>query len=216
MVIRLLLTLIGCFCVLSPLRAESLEVYQTQAKDFMSHLLELSDLSRKMAGASQDLIAEKNGKIKRVSQQIDFLTLSQASLGPRWKKISDKEKQEFLKTLQELLEEVVFPLAKKIAVSSDKMEFKNIPKQANWVKVEAKIEREKRGELVSQDLEVDLIFSKSKPTRIVDAVIEGERLSENLKRQFDEALKKKSFGQIIERMKSRVEEARSAAREKKG
>ena len=198
------LCLLGPFALSSP-QSSPLEA---MARSFMKDLLEISDLSKKMVQGSSDLEILKKQKLDQVSRQIDWVDLSRSSLGPQWKKISESERKDFLATLQELLEEVVFPLAKKITMTSEQMDFSVSPKIKSQVKIQAKIEREKRGEIVQQELEVDLVYSKTKPERVVDAVIEGEKLSVNLRRQFEEALKKKTFSQILEKMKTRVKDAR--------
>ncbi len=197
-------------CLICPmgLSAPQTNSLEAMARNFMKDLLEISDLSKKMVQGSSDLENQKKQKLEQVSKQIDFVELSRASLGPQWKKISEPERKDFLATLQDLLQEVVFPLAKKISITSDQMDFSVSPKFKSQVKIRAKIEREKRGEIVQQELEVDLVYSKTKPENVIDAVIEGEKLSVNLRRQFDEALKKKTFSQILEKMKARVKDAR--------
>lgn len=174
---------------------------EDQAKSFMSDLVEVAQLSQKQETPDANI----KERIRSLSSRIDFTTLAQSSWGSaRWKKFSKTDRKEFLDTLQELLEEVVYPNARKVAVRPEDLSY--TPGKGHRVNVQGRVVREKKGERVTQSVEVGLIYDR-KDHKIVDAVIEGEVLSANLKRQFNEALKKQSFAQIIQKMKKRVAEA---------
>jgi ABC-type transporter MlaC component len=164
----------------------------------------VSESSKQTNGQQNESTTQK---IKSVSSKVDFKKLAEKSLGRRWPNIKKTEKDEFLKVLQELLEVVVYPQAKKISVASSDIQYQLVSGAPPRVQALSLIEREKRGEKIKQKLEVVLIFDQ-KSQRIVDAVIEGEELSSNLKRQFDEALKKQSFASIIEKMRKKVKETK--------
>ncbi|MBS1983367.1 MAG: ABC transporter substrate-binding protein [Bdellovibrionales bacterium] len=190
-----------CLCLvlcLSALPAQAAKV--EAAKQFMTGLVDLARTSKSTEGK---VSAESSRRVKALSDQIDFAALARKSLGSRWQKFADSERKDFLRTLQELLEVVVYPAAKRIAMGPDGFVYSE---SADRVGVEGKIEREKNGEVLTQDLEVTLIFGGN--GKIADAVIEDEMVSANLKRQFDSALKKESFASIIQKMKKRVVEAR--------
>lgn len=173
------------------------------ARKFMTGLVELANISKEKAGQRDD---STTSKVQELSGHIDFTALAKKSFGAKWAKFPEAERKEFLKTLQELLEVVAYPNAKKIAVNPEALVFEEAPAKKGQVKVLGKVTREKKGELVNQNVEVVLLYDKA--DKIVDAVLEGELLSANLKKQFTEALKKQSFAQIIEKMKKRVWEAR--------
>lgn len=173
------------------------------ARKFMTGLVELANISKAKSGASDE---STSGKVQELSSHIDFTALAKKSFGAKWAKFPEAERKEFLKTLQELLEVVAYPNAKKIAVNPEALVFEEAPAKKGQVKVIGKVTREKKGELVNQNVEVVLLYDKA--DKVVDAVLEGELLSANLKKQFTEALKKQSFAQIIEKMKKRVWEAR--------
>jgi ABC-type transporter MlaC component len=178
-----------------------------KAQSFMSELIDLAQLSKDKAGARGD---ESAKIIKNLSSQVDFEALAKLALGSRWAKYPAKQKQNFLSTLQELLEVVVYPQAKKISAKKDDLHYTPSAKNAREVKVTGKIEHEKKGEIIQDEIDIVLIYAKAaKDPKIVDAILDGEKVSANLKRQFDNALKKQSFAQIIDKMKKRVNEAKA-------
>lgn len=186
--------------------SSSNQAYLDQARSFMSELVEVSKLSKAKKGER----AEDSDKLVReVSGKVDFVGLAQRSLGKRWWSLDKGERNEFLKTLQGLLEEVAYPQAQKIAVNAEDIDYQYVSqKKEPVVRLYGQFEREKRGEIVLEKVESELVFD-SKTKKIVDAVVEGETISTNLRRQFDEALKKKSFGQIVDLMKKRLAKARN-------
>lgn len=179
--------------------------FQKLAHDFMFEIVEVADYSKSKQG---EISLESQNKVKSVSSKIDFLALAKTSLASKWGKFKEQERKDFLATLQDLLEQVVYPKAKNINVKNDDLKFVPVAKKAGHIMVLADVEREKKGEMVSEKIEIELVFDP-KTGKIKDAVLEGETISANLKRQFDEALKKKSFSQIIEQMKKRVNESKS-------
>ena len=174
------------------------------AKIFMTQLIDLSKHSREKQGVASD---ESTRQVKDLSAKIDFQALAKKTLGKRWNGYSAADRREFMATLQELLEVVVYPKAQKITAKSDDVKFEKVAGQPSNVKAVAEIEREKKGDIVTEKLEVVLSFDPA-GAKIVDAEIEGELISANLKRQFDEALKKKTFRNIIDQMKKRVDESK--------
>jgi ABC-type transporter MlaC component len=176
-----------------------------KSKSFVSQLLELGQLSRATQGA---LSPESRKLIEGLSSQVDFESLASKSLGAtRWKQIDSATRQDFLKTLQETIETVLYPRADRITTSLNEVRFEANPKAARNVVARTKFETEKQGEIVERDLEFELIFDARE--KVVDAIIEGELVSANLKRQFDQALQKRSFEQILAQMKKRLADAQS-------
>ncbi len=179
------------------------------SKTFMTDLAELAQQSKTNEGKFS---TESKARLKKISAEIDFLSLSKRSFGAaRWNKFSSADRTDFLNTFQELLETVVYPKAKLITAKVDDLRYTEVPGKVGQVRVVGKVEREKRGEVVEETLEI-VLLSDSKTQKIFDAVIEEEQLSVNLKRQFDESLKKKSFTQIIAQMKKRIEESKGATK----
>jgi ABC-type transporter MlaC component len=176
-----------------------------QGKVFMTELIEVANHSKAGQGAVD---VKSQAEVKELSKKVDFEALARKSLGAKWKTFPPAQRHEFLSTLQELLEVVAYPRASKIALNPDDLKYDTVKGKSNEVKATGRIQREKRGELVTQDMEFVMIFDP-KSKKVVDAVFEDEKISSNLNRQFTAALKKKSFQQIIDQMKKRVAEAKS-------
>lgn len=197
------------FCLLvgaSDLRAESEEV--TKAREFVNDLLTLGKLSKQKTGETQP---EAKALVAKLSAGVDFEGLAAKSLRGTWSGLGEEKQKDFMDTLQGMIEEVLFPRAHRISAPLNEVEFSLHPKNLKRVKAKTRFETEKHGEIVERDLEIDLIYAES--GSIEDAWIEGELVSSNLQRQFDNALKKKTFDQILAQMKSRLKKARGSSTE---
>ena len=169
------------------------------AKNFMTKLLDVAQLSKDTKGATSPLSTQQ---IKEVSGIVDFRGLAAKSFQKRWATFKAADQNEFLNTFQQLLELGLYPMAKKIGAKTDPLKYEELKGQPK-VRIKGRIEREKKGERIVEDIEIVLVFS-SAATKVIDADFEGEALSKNLNRQFEEALKKKTFRQILDQMKNRV------------
>lgn len=177
------------------------------AKGLMTEMVNISVDSKNTHGATTE---ESKKKIAQISQKIDFIQLARRSFGARWSKFKESERNDFIATFERLLEVTVYPRAEKINAKGESLKYTNVPGKANVVQVNGQIEQERKGDIVQQDIELQLHIDP-KTSKVIDVVIEGELLSKNLKRQFDEALKKKSFSEIISQMKKRVDESKKAS-----
>jgi ABC-type transporter MlaC component len=173
--------------------------YRQQAEAFFQELLSLSSQAKTVSDPNTQR------RIRALSAQVDWTRLARASLGAkRWDQYAAADRLAFLRALQDLLELVVYPKAQNIASDPKTLTY-TVDK--NRVSVRGSLEREKNGELVRNEVSVVLIYN-TQSKKIMDAVVEGEPLSTNLKRQFDEALKTRTFKDILAQMQKRVEEAR--------
>lgn len=175
-------------------------------KSFMTEIVNLSVDAKNTQGATNE---ESKKKIVQISQKIDFIQLAKRSFGARWSKFKESDRKDFIATFEQLLEVTVYPRAQKINAKGDSIKYAAMPGKSSVVQVKGQIEQERKGDIVQQDIELQLHVDP-KTSKIIDVVIEGELLSKNLKRQFDEALKKKTFGEIISQMKKRVDESKKA------
>jgi ABC-type transporter MlaC component len=178
----------------------------SQAQDFVKELLELGKISKD----SQSLESNPQAKklVEKLSSSVDFEALARASLGTRWTSLKPDLRSEFMATLRETIETILYPRAHRITTPLSEIQFSRNTKKAQNVIARTKFESEKEGEIIQKDLELELIFSKN-GKKIVDAVLEGELVSANLKRQFDQALQKKSMEQLLAQMKTRLKKAQS-------
>lgn len=177
------------------------------AEDFLTSIVSAADMSKAQKGK---LDASAKAKLRDLSSYVDIVALSQRALGKRWATLPKAQRDEFISTLTEILEEVVYPQAVKISAKSDEFTYKIDPSSSKSVLIHGTIERQKLGEVISNPFEMKLEFNL-KTKKIVDAVIEKEAISLNLKRQFDRALEKRDFSAIIDLMKKRVAKARAGS-----
>ncbi len=177
------------------------------AEDFLMSIISVADLSKAQKG-KLDPAARK--RLNDLRSYVDIVALSRRALGARWNSLPKSQRDEFIATLTDILQEVVYPQAVKISAKSDEFTYKLDPKNSKQVLINGAIEREKLGEVISNPFEMRLEFD-IKTKKVVDAVIEKEAISANLKRQFDRALEKRNFAAIIDLMKKRVAKAKQEA-----
>lgn len=186
--------------------AFSADEFTDRSRDFFRVLSDVSRVSRE----GKDLQThEAKLLVRKTSEMVDFVGLAKRSLGTRWGALPVAQREDFLATLQRLLEDLAYPQAHRIFVAPEKVKFSAVPGRAGHVDAKGDLESDRKGERVVQKVELTLIFDP-KSKKLVDFVFEGEAFSRNLKRQFDEALKKRTFAQIIEQMKRRLAEAKSS------
>lgn len=174
------------------------------AEDFLTTVISVSDVSKAKSGKLDESSKER---LKDASSYVDIEGFSKRSLGnKRWATLPAAQREEFIQTLNQILEEVIYPLAKKISAKSDGFTYKIDAKNKNIVVVNGSVEREKLGEMIVHPFEMRLEFN-AKSKKVVDAIIEKEAMSVNLKRQFDRALEKRDFSAVIDLMKKRVAKA---------
>jgi ABC-type transporter MlaC component len=191
---------------LSSVFVHSESSYQTRAKSFFGELLSLSE-GAKVAGSTRG--SETKRRLQALSAQVDLTKLARKSWGPkRWDSYPAADRKAFLQTLEDLLEWVVYPKAGRVSSDPKSLQYSDQKGSVGRVLIQGRMERERRGERVLSDVQVVLIYD-TRSKKIVDAIVEGEQLSTNLKRQFDEALKKKTFQEVLAQMQKRVEEARA-------
>lgn len=193
----LLTTLVfGTFAI----RADSLN----NAKLFVADLIALGKFSKSNEKLSTNVEAQK--LVDKLSNNVNFEELAKSALGARWNSISKELKQDFMKTLKESIETILYPRAHRISAPLAEINFTKVDGKPLNVRAKTRFESEKQGEIVERELELELVYSSAQK-QIVDAWIEGEQVSANLKRQFDQALQKKTVEQLLEQMKSRLNKA---------
>ncbi len=177
-----------------------------EARAFFSGLVEVTQASRASGGQLND---GAKAKLQDVSSKVDVEKLSQASLGAtRWKGLKAADREEFRSVLQQLLETAVFPAAKDISTKPEALKYEPVAAKPGQVRVSGDIERERAGERVSQPLSIVLVFDATSK-RVKDAVLDRELISATFKRQFDKALQKQKFSQVLATMRQRVRDAQS-------
>ena len=128
--------------------------------------------------------------------------ISQKALGKYWKKHSAEQQDQFQKLLGDLFVHVAFPSSAKFFASLDLMYGKSKGNKGMTV-VPITVIHEKEGE-------VDIGFKMkqfAKDWLVVDVILDGVSMRNNLRSQFYKILKKNDFNELIRRMKKKLKEA---------
>ena len=133
---------------------------------------------------------------------LEIQEISQKTLGKYWKKQSAEQKDQFQKLLGDLFAHVAFPSSAKFFASLDLMYGKSQSKKGMTV-IPITVIHEKEGE-------VDISFKMkqfAKEWLVVDVILDGVSMRNNLRSQFYKILKKNDFNELIRRMKKKLKEA---------
>ena len=128
--------------------------------------------------------------------------ISQKALGKYWKKHSSEQQDQFQKLLGDLFVHVAFPSSAKFFANLDLIYGKSKSKKDMTV-VPITIVHEKEGE-------VDIDFKMKQSAKnwlVVDVILDGVSMRNNLRSQFYKILKKNDFNELIRRMKKKLKEA---------
>ena len=128
--------------------------------------------------------------------------ISQKALGKYWKKHSAEQQDQFQKLLEDLFVHVAFPSSAKFFANLDLMYGKSKSKKDMTV-VPITIVHEKEGEV-----DIDFKMKQSaKKWLVVDVILDGVSMRNNLRSQFYKILKKNDFNELVRRMKKKLKEA---------
>ena len=133
---------------------------------------------------------------------LEVQEISQKALGKYWKKHSAEQRDQFQKLLGDLFVHVAFPSSAKFFASLDLMYSKSKSNKGMTV-VPITVIHEKEGE-------VDIDFKMkqfAKNWLVVDVILDGVSMRNNLRSQFYKILKKNDFNELIRRMKKKLKEA---------
>ena len=149
--------------------------------------------------------AEKAANKKHSDIAVSILKvseISQKALGKYWKKHSAEQQDQFQKLLEDLFVHVAFPSSAKFFANLDLMYGKSKSKKDMTV-VPITIVHEKEGEV-----DIDFKMKQSaKKWLVVDVILDGVSMLNNLRSQFYKILKKNDFNELIRRMKKKLKEA---------
>jgi phospholipid transport system substrate-binding protein len=127
--------------------------------------------------------------------------ISQKALGKYWSKHSEEQQKQFETLLGNLFIHVAFPSSAKFFANLDIVYGKTKSKKDMMV-VPLTVVHEKEGE-------VDIDF-RMKPTeadwQVVDVILDGVSMRNNLRSQFYKILKKNDFAELVRRMKKKLQE----------
>lgn len=146
---------------------------------------------------------ERNEKIVgELNEIMDFQLAAYLSLGKHWKKISKKQKKEFVKIFQQyinnyIVEKIDLYTNQKIDIGDSKIVKKG--------RAELEIGILSGGETL--EVNFKLRKNKKKEWRVYDVDIEGVSLITTFRSQFSGVLKNSSFEELLEKLKNPTEQS---------
>ena len=146
---------------------------------------------------------ERNEKIVgELNEIMDFQLAAYLSLGKHWKKISKKQKKEFVETFQQyinnyIVEKIDLYTNQKIDIGDSKIVKKG--------RAELEIGILSGGETLQVNFK--LRKNKKKEWRVYDVDIEGVSLITTFRTQFSGVLKNSSFEELLEKLKNPTEQS---------
>jgi len=151
----------------------------------------------------QSKTTAREQKIGAIMDQVfDYPELAKRSLGDDWPARSDAEKQEFERLLEQLVKQSYRKHLDKTTGWALTFNPSSAVEGSVRVPTIATHKTDKRKEPVS----IDYILHEIKGQwRVYDVVIEGSSLVSNYNSQFRKIIRKKGFGELISRMKHRLE-----------
>ena len=136
--------------------------------------------------------------------QFDFKEMSRRSLGPNWRRLTQKQQDEFVGVFTDLLEKAY--LGRIESYNKERFIYINETIDEPYGEVRSKIVTSK-GEEFSINYRLRQTGGMWK---IYDVVVEDISLVNNYRSQFDRILSKSSYDELIRRMKEKLSDSRHA------
>ena len=129
--------------------------------------------------------------------------ISQKALGKYWSKHSEEQQKQFQTLLGNLFVHVAFPSSAKFFANL-KIVYGKTKSKKDMMVVPLTVVHEKEGEL-------DIVFSLKQTEadwQVVDVILDGVSMRNNLRSQFYKILKKDDFKGLIQRMEKKLKETK--------
>ena len=152
---------------------------------------------------SVDKIAENKKHSQTALGLLNIAEISKKALGKHWAKLDIKEQKKFQNLLGQLFIHVAFPSSAKFFAKLD-LVYGSIVEKKRWVLVPLTVVHETEGEV---GIDFKLIKAKDK-WQIVDVVLDGVSMRNNLRSQFYKVIAKKNFGALMQKMEKKLEAAK--------
>ncbi len=165
------------------------------------------DSVKKLLGEIQQIKADVSGLEEADNQKhsqsalglLNVAEISKKALGKHWAKRSDPEREKFKTLLGDLFVHVAFPSSAKFFAELD-LEYGKTKEKKKVVVVPLTVIHEKEGEV---DIDFHLTLAGGK-WQVVDVILDGISMRNNLRSQFYKVIKKKSFDELIRKMDKKL------------
>ena len=170
---------------------------QDQLKLSIDQIIEvLKDPSLK---GEENTVRRREALRSIIDERFSFIAMSQRSLAKHWKKISEKEKAQFVQLFGKLLENTY--VSKIESYTNEKVEYVKELMDETKGTIYTKV--------VTESIEIPIDYRMYKTDdgkwMVYDLVIEGVSLVANYRSQFDQILQKGSYEKLVEDLKKKIE-----------
>lgn len=149
------------------------------------------------------LTPEQRQSNKKISDQalalMDVRLVSQKTLGKHWKARSKKEQDEFVQLLGDLFRYVAFPNSSKFFGEME-IKYGATKMDGQRATVPLIVKHEDEGE-VGIDFRLE---QNSAQWRVVDVILDGVSMRNNLRTQFQKIIRKKDYSDLLRRMQKKL------------
>lgn len=161
---------------------------------FEKVVLVLKDQGLKQPGRQQERLKRLEGAI---GERISYWELAKRSLGPKWKELSEKDRQEFVGLFAQLLRDVY---ADRIFQYTDEqVEYLSERRDGDYAEVKTNL----RGSKVNVPVSYRLL-NQSGVWQVYDVVIDGVSTVNNYRGQFTKILQTSSYDTLLERLRKKT------------
>ncbi|CAI2719627.1 MlaC/ttg2D family ABC transporter substrate-binding protein [Nitrospina watsonii] len=190
------LCLLTTLLATAPARAETPQQAVQALLNSIQQVKEMEALSPEEARANRAVM-------DRALTHLDVAEVSQKTLGKHWKRRSAEERQQFTQLLGELFRYVAFPNSAKFFRELT-IEYQDNSKDGTAATVPVVVHHKDEGEI---RIDFDLL-ENDRRWRVVDVILDGVSMRNNLRTQFYQILKKDDFAGLVQRMQDRLDTAR--------
>jgi len=165
--------------------------------------LETIQKIKKEKGLSAEEADHNHKQMDRAITFFDVNLVSQKTLGKHWDKQSPQDQNAFVSRLSELFKYVAFPGSSKFFRDLE-IQYQPGPLEGTSSNVVVSVQHPDEGEI-----KLDFIMdSQTGRWRVIDVILDGVSMRNNLRTQFRQVLKKKDFKALMRTMEKRIEKAK--------
>lgn len=169
---------------------------------------EPQDSVQQLLGEIRQIKPESSADNQKHSQialsLLNVAEISKKALGKYWAKRSETEQEKFQNLLSELFVYVAFPSSAKFFAELD-LVYGKTKKKKTFVVVPLTVVHEKEGEV---GIDFHLTQAENK-WKVVDVILDGVSMRNNLRSQFYKLIKKKNFDELLRKMNKKLVTAKS-------
>ena len=131
---------------------------------------------------------------------LDIETVGNKTLGKYWGKLTDYEKNAFVALLSRLFEKIAFPSSARFFADLE-INYKKNEIEKDRATVKILVTHKEEGKI-----EIDFLMNRiKKKWLVVDVILDGVSMRNSLRSQFYKIISKKSYAELVHRMKIKLQ-----------